>query len=597
MRQKTGRRLSIVAMGFAAMPLFAHSRAASAADATVDLSATQQLIRGFGASSAWCGTIDASIMDSLFTDLGYSILRVRIEENIGDGWSSGNYSAWAPELANAKNAIARGAIVFASPWNPPASMKSGGKLMTSKYGDYADYLKAYAKFFADNGAPLYAISLQNEPDFANDWTAWTATDLLNFLKEQGATLSSAIKVMMPESFQFIHAMSDPSLNDATVASYISIIGGHLYGARIQDYPLARDLDKEIWQTEHYFDDDEMSNIMNMAKEIHDCMVTGRMNAYVYWWITWDNGLCTSSGTLFKRAYVLGQFAKYIRPGYSRVDATDSPATDVNVSAYSGDDKVVIVAVNTGNGSVNQNFVLRGGTPSEISSWQTSASSNMAAGPSYEASSGSFTAALPAQSITTFVGSLGTTNGSGGGSGGASGAGGRASGGSTEAGSAGMGGGSDGVAGNAGASAGSGRSGVGGRSGSGGVSGDGGTVIETGGSPSSGGRGGSGASGGANGGSGGSTTANAGGNATGGSSVSAVTGGSGGSSVSAVTGGSGGSADVGTTTTSDDTPSGCGCVLRGRDAGRLGGGVGALLALCGLAFARRRTSARWHCSVP
>ena len=77
-------------------------------------------------------------MNSLFKDLGYSILRVRIEEGIGDAWSSGNYSAWAPELANAKNAIAGGAIVFASPWNPPASMKSGGKLITSKYADYAN---------------------------------------------------------------------------------------------------------------------------------------------------------------------------------------------------------------------------------------------------------------------------------------------------------------------------------------------------------------------------------------------------------------------------------------------------------------------------
>jgi glucuronoarabinoxylan endo-1,4-beta-xylanase len=194
--------------------------------------------------------------------------------------------------------------------------------------------------------------------------------LLNFLTAHGATLSGAFKIMMPESFQFIHAMSDPSLNNATVASYISIIGGHLYGGKIQDYPLARNQGKELWETEHYFDDDQISNIMKMGKEIHDCMVTGSMNAYVYWWITWDNGLCTSGGTLFKRAYTLGQFAKHIRPGYYRVDATASPATNVNVSAYKGDNKVVIVAVNTGTASVNQSFVLRGGTASELSSWQT-----------------------------------------------------------------------------------------------------------------------------------------------------------------------------------------------------------------------------------
>jgi glucuronoarabinoxylan endo-1,4-beta-xylanase len=197
----------LIAVIVGALPLFAESRTANAADATVDLTTTKQLIRGFGASSAWCGTLSTSIMDSLYKELGYSILRVRIEENIGDAWSSGNFSVWKPELTNAQNAIARGAIVFASPWNPPASMKSGGKLLTSKYADYANYLKAYVKYFADNNAPLYAVSIQNEPDYATDWTAWTATDLLNFLKADGAGLSSAIKIMMPESFQFRHPMS------------------------------------------------------------------------------------------------------------------------------------------------------------------------------------------------------------------------------------------------------------------------------------------------------------------------------------------------------------------------------------------------------
>jgi glucuronoarabinoxylan endo-1,4-beta-xylanase len=545
MYRKTPRLLAVATIGFAAMPLLAGISEANAADVTVDLTATKQVIRGFGASSAWCGTVSTTVMDSLYKDLGYSILRVRIEEGVGDGWSSGNFSAWAPELANAKNAIARGAIAFASPWNPPDSMKSGGKLMTSKYGDYANYLKAYAKYFSDNGAPLYAISIQNEPDFASTWTAWTATDLLSFLTAQGATLSSAIKVIMPESFQFIHAMSDPSLNDATVASYISIIGGHLYGGKIQDYPLARNQGKELWETEHYFDDDTMPNIMKMATEIHDCMVTGYMSAYVYWWITYGNGLGTSSGTIFKRAYVLGQFAKYIRPGYFRVDATANPVTNVDVSAYRGSDKVVIVAVNSGTASVNQNFVLGSGTGSSISSWQTTASSNMTAGQTYQASGGSFTAALPGQSITTFVGTLNTPIGFDGGAGG--------------------------VAGDAGASASGGSPGSGGLSGAGGISGVGGaTVAQTGGSVGSGGRASTGGSGGASSGSGGTTTAKSDNSAAGGS----------------VSGG---------TATTGNKSSGCSCALAGRRAGadthRLGSALGSILVLCGLALARRRKGAR------
>jgi glucuronoarabinoxylan endo-1,4-beta-xylanase len=558
MYQKTRRLLSVAAIGFATMPLLTQSTAANAADVTVNLTAAKQTIRGFGASSAWCGTVSTSVMNSLFKDLGYSILRVRIEENIGDAWLTGNYGAWAPELANAKNAIAGGAIVFASPWNPPASMKSGGKLMTSKYADYANYLKAYAKYFADNGAPLYAISIQNEPDYATSWTAWTATDLLNFLTAQGATLSSAIKIMMPESFQFRHPMSDPSLNDATVASYISIIGGHLYGGTIQNYPLATSQGKELWETEHYFDDDSMANVMKLGKEIHDCMVTASMNAYVYWWITYGNGLATSSGTIFKRAYVIGQFAKYIRPGYFRVDATANPVTNVSVSAYKGDGKVVIVAVNTGTASVNQNFVLGSGTASQMSSWQTTASSNMVAGQTYQASSGSFTAALPGQSITTFVGTLSGSIGSdGGAAGGASGTGGMGTGGG---------------------------SGEGGRAGSGGVVGNGGASA-------SGGRPGAGGTGG---GSGGTTTANTGGAATGGSNSGGAEGGSGGDSAGGAEGGSGGSANGGTTT-SGGKSGGCSCALAGRETGAdarsLASGMGALLALWGLAFARRRARAR------
>ena len=610
MDRTTQRLLLVAAVG---LPLFAASRGANAADATVDLSATKQLIRGFGASSAWCGTVSTTVMNSLYKDLGYSILRVRIEESIGDAWSSGNFSAWKPELTNAQNAIAQGAIVFASPWNPPASMKSGGKLITSKYPDYANYLKAYAKYFADNNAPLYAISIQNEPDYASSWTAWTADDLHNFLTAQGATLSSAVKVMMPESFQFRHPMSDPSLNDATTASYISIIGGHLYGAGIATYPLATNQGKELWETEHYFDDDTMTNVMALGKEVHDCMVTASMNAYVYWWITYGNGLATSSGTIYKRAYVLGQFAKYVRPGYHRVDATASPATNLSVSAYTGDNKVVIVAVNAGTAAVSQNFVVRGGTASQLSSWQTTASANMASGQAYQATNGAFTASLPSQSVTTFVGSLSGTSGGGTSTGGASATGGNSGTGLSTGGRTGVGGnsgvggatvtqtgGRTGVGGNSGVGGATvtqtgGRTGVGGNSGVGGAtvtqtggrtgvggnSGVGGSTVNlTGGAVSSGGQGPSG-SGGAGNVSGGATAIGVGGAATGGINGTAAP------------GDTGGTANEGSLSSPGES-SGCGCVLAGKETRNLGGGLGAFFMLWGLALGRRRASGAKSC---
>lgn len=409
---RLGKLLALTALALGGLPL-----TASSADANINLGSAKQVIDGFGASSAWCGAINDNVMNALYGDLGYSILRLRIEENIGDNWKTGNFNSWAAELSNAKKASAKGAIVFASPWNPPKSMQenftktgdaSAQRLRVDKYSEYVDYLNAYVKYMKDNGVNLHAVSVQNEPDYAQDWNWWTPTEMLNFLKTHAGQINS--KVMAPESFQFLKNMSDPILNDATALANTDIFGLHLYGTPVNQfaYPLyqQKGAGKKIWMTEHYFDTDGMTDVMNFAKELHDCMVTGNMNAYVYWWITWPNGLANSNGTIFKRAYVLGQFAKHIRPGYVRTDATATPNTNVYVSSYTGNNKVVVVAVNNGTGAVSQKFNIQGGSTTQLlSSWNTTSSANMAAASSYTTTNGSFTASLPPQSITTFVGNL------------------------------------------------------------------------------------------------------------------------------------------------------------------------------------------------
>jgi hypothetical protein len=133
------------------------------------------------------------------------------------------------------------------------------------------------------------------------------------------------------------------------------------------------------------------------------MVTGNFNGYTYWWITWPNGLATGTGTIYQRAYAIGQFSKYIRPGYFRVDATETPASNLSVSAYAGSDKVVIVAINGGTGSVTQKFNFSGATVAQVTPYETSSGKNMVAGSAVTVTGGSFSASLPGQSITTFVG--------------------------------------------------------------------------------------------------------------------------------------------------------------------------------------------------
>src|ERR1700744_4976738 len=86
--------------------------------ATINFNNQHQVIHGFGGSSAWQGQLSTAELNTLFKNgtgqLGLNILRLRIDPTM----------AWAQEAANAKNAKALGATVFATPWTPPASMKT-----------------------------------------------------------------------------------------------------------------------------------------------------------------------------------------------------------------------------------------------------------------------------------------------------------------------------------------------------------------------------------------------------------------------------------------------------------------------------------------
>lgn len=388
-------------------------KAASAV--TVDVASKQQKISGFGASSAWCGALSDSVMNYLYTDCGFSIVRLRIAEN--NYWSSGNYNAWADELSNAKKAIARGAIVFASPWNPPASMldkitkngKTCSHLRTDKYAEYAKYLNTFGTYMKNNGVNLFAISIQNEPDYGYDWTWWEPSEVLNFTKNYASQIG--YPVMSAESFCYNKNYYNSILNDSAACNNIAVFGTHFYGTAEKDIPysLMKQKGKEIWMTEHYFDDAGISGAMSTAKDIHLSMVNGNMNAYVYWWINAGNGLLKDNKYPIAKAYVIGQYSKFVRKGYYRVSADATPQSNVYVSAYTGDNKVVVVAINQGTSAVNQTFQINNAAVSSVSRYTTSSSQNLQKGSDISVSNGSFTASLPAQSVTTYVGTInGTT---------------------------------------------------------------------------------------------------------------------------------------------------------------------------------------------
>jgi glucuronoarabinoxylan endo-1,4-beta-xylanase len=130
---------------------------------------------------------------------------------------------------------------------------------------------------------------------------------------------------------------------------------------------------------------------------------GNYNAYLWWYLKRFYGPIDDNGARTKRGCVMAQFARWVRPGFVRVNATYNPNSGVYVSAYKSGAKVVIVAVNNSANSVNQTFSVTGGAaPATFNRYRTSSSENLATLSAISVSGGSLTTSLPGQSVTSFV---------------------------------------------------------------------------------------------------------------------------------------------------------------------------------------------------
>jgi glucuronoarabinoxylan endo-1,4-beta-xylanase len=416
--------------------------------ALVDFGTLEQIIRGFGASEVFDGVLPSSQITGLYGQssgqVGLSIMRVQIAPAT---WNSSTKTAdttqWTAELTNAQAAQASGAIIFASPWTPPASMKTsstsqpynsscssgtdlcGGYLNPTSYADYANYLEAFVnyatagQFGSLSPVNLYAVSVQNEPDFNATYVSclWTGAQLDTWIAGYGSVLTTGtnpVKLMMPESDSFNTSESDPALDDSAAVGYISIIGGHLYGASPFYYTNAENKGKDVWMTEHLLvpangTTPTMADAITMAEEIHNSMTVGDYNAYVWWQgpsypanKTPQEHLIDASANPTYYGLAMTQFSRFIRPDYFRYNATATPVSGVYLSAYSGNGHEVIVAINSTSSAVTLPILMANQTVTSMTPYQTTSSASVSQLSPVTVTNDEFSAALPAQSITTYV---------------------------------------------------------------------------------------------------------------------------------------------------------------------------------------------------
>ncbi len=410
---------------------------------TVDWNDVYQRIDGFGASSAWnpswsttqgnmffatnvsgTGTSLDGTTNFSFNSIGLSLLRTRI--------APGGTTVESNIMVMAQ---ARGAKVWSTPWSPAANFKSNGNVnggsivgTTNTYLAYASQLAAYVVSMKTLwGINLYALSVQNEPD-ANvttyDSCNWTAQQIHDFLPYLSSALTASnmtsTKIMLPESqnWQDPASLAVTAMTDSATSNLVSIIADHNYDGATGPASLTKNsYGKALWETEVALlngSDSSITNAVYYAGRIHLFMTVAQANAWHYWWLVaggtaGNEGLADTNGVPTKRMYALGQFSRFVRPGFNRVGTTGTG--DAQVSAYKDATTpgFAIVAVNPDSTAISQTFTLTNFNANTVTPWMTTSNLSLVQQSSVSINNQSFTYTLPALSIVTFVGSALITN--------------------------------------------------------------------------------------------------------------------------------------------------------------------------------------------
>jgi glucuronoarabinoxylan endo-1,4-beta-xylanase len=339
------------------------------------------------------------------------------------------------------------------------------------YSQYAVYIVQQINYLKSQGVQVDTLGVQNEPNIASasyGASTWTAAQFDAFVPYLGLALTNAglssVRVELGAySGWFDGDLVSTTLNDGTAAPYISTISGHGYGSGTMDGTgvsycchdatlppsavqtwMTASANHHLWMAEvnggwtqeaapcdttAWVWDATMDDALVWARSIHDYFTIANASGWFYWQLITTGGpgspdSCTSSSgyndahtslasdsTLLigKRYYTIGQWSKFVRPGWQRIDATAKPVSGVYTTAFknpsTGD--YAIVAINNNGSASPLTFGLTAfPSTSMVTPYLTSASANLAPQAPMTVYGASFNATLAPQSVTTFVGTAG-----------------------------------------------------------------------------------------------------------------------------------------------------------------------------------------------
>jgi glucuronoarabinoxylan endo-1,4-beta-xylanase len=391
----------------------------------LDLADVHQRIEGIGASTAFLSdALTDDEADAFFSPsrgIGLSLLRLRVGEDGGLGGG---------EWSDAARAAARGARVWATPWSAPGEWKDnddvdhGGRLCAgagqgrcsgARYEDWAERLAGFgARLEAHTGVSLFAISLQNEPDMTADYASMRMSprEVAALAKAVGRRLAwqrRRPRLIVGEygAWSGLPALVAEVQADPEALAAVDVFAAHQYqGIVAMDPPPKR----AVWETEfsRFNDvfDPSVQNAVVTAHAMNDAFLHADAATWHYWWlrnpVSYDNqGLLGHAGDLMaptKRLFAVGNFSRFVRPGWDRV-GVQGGGPGLVASAYRdpGSGAFALVVENcSSTGDATVDLDVSGAGVDVVEVWVTSGTPLDTLGSDGNLSQGSPSAGLPAR---------------------------------------------------------------------------------------------------------------------------------------------------------------------------------------------------------
>jgi len=362
------------------------------------------------------------------TGISLSIYRYNIGggdgENIQDPWrktetfevSPGEYdwsrdanAIWVMKAAQSEGV--RQFVAFAN--SPPARMTLSGlttgekdgksNLPAESYDDFAQYLVDIVHHLrVDENIPVGWISPVNEPQW--DWSYLKGQEGCHYGPAEVLEVTRAlihaiekdnldVKVSVFESGQWKNSQVyiDKLLKDPEVAPFLDHLAIHSYWSKADDKrPVINFIGRNfpgthLWMTEwtemKEGRDTTMESALVLANTVHEDLTLANVTSWQYWIAVsryfYRDGLIyvnVSDHSIIqtKRLWAMGNFSRFIRPGYTRVSA-ETRSDDLNVTAYQSPDQTRLVVVVINNSDTPVSASINGVPPgfSQVDQFETS----------------------------------------------------------------------------------------------------------------------------------------------------------------------------------------------------------------------------------